>query len=83
MSDHKCDYCDDGECCTQCSHEVTILKHPWNEGELKGSLDEVLFTGCSVRGKGRIIAFSDNRRHGSCEMFSKRGTNELQSQKSN
>ena len=74
----SCEYCDMEECCTQCEHLVNIVKHPWNEDELKGPVSEVLLTGCAVRlmmGDSKtIVVNSKLNEHGSCEMFTPKET---------
>ena len=63
-----CDYCDSGECCTQCDFQIDVVKHPWNSGDLKGSCNEILFTACAMRliafGKKSVESFSESNKHG-------------------
>lgn len=68
-----------GECCCNCQHQIILLKHPWNNGELKGNMDEetglyacnVLFTGVLEKSQKAILF---DRKHGECEMYIRKKT---------
>lgn len=60
---------EEGRCCCNCKHQVKIYKHPWNEGEAKGSIKEILGYGCHdpfLEYPHNNIIFMD-RQHGMCE----------------
>jgi len=37
-----------GDCCCNCKNLLKIVKHPWNKGEAKGSINETYGYGCAV-----------------------------------
>lgn len=56
-------------CCCNCKNQVAIHGHPWNEGDMKASIQTVVGYGCkgTVDGNDNKIIFM-NRKHGFCEM---------------
>ena len=61
-----------GRCCCTCNHQRVIMKHPWNKGDGKGRIAEVMGYGCEPPdfaqdgGKPSLVFFDGE--HGMCEM---------------
>lgn len=63
-----------GRCGCNCQYQVEIRKHPWNTGEAKGSIMEVLGYGCrapDLQDERKMIIFFD-KPHCMCELYTKR-----------
>ena len=62
----------DGSCCCNCESLIEIRKHPWNEGEGKGNVSEVMGYACTVAltayNEPHATFFDGN--HGFCELHS-------------
>lgn len=56
-----------GRCCCNCVHRVVIKKHPWNEGDMKGSITEIGGYGCGAMAPGEVIFFGQKFKHSLCE----------------
>ena len=62
-----------GQCCCHCKWQRVIMKHPWNKGDGKGRISDVMGYGCEMpefqtkEGKPQLIFF-DNE-HGMCECY--------------
>lgn len=70
-----------GQCCCNCKYRVEIRKHPWNNGEGKGSVLELMGYGCNVftfldiqEGtpikNGGTVVYQSSREHSMCELWS-------------
>ena len=62
-----------GGCCCKCRFQTPIYKHPWNKGEGKGSIKEVMGYGCTglEDSMEKVTIFFDDK-HGRCEIYEKR-----------
>lgn len=63
-------------CCCNCVNQRVIFKHPWNKGDGKGSVSDVMGFGCDMVHFDfcdgiPAIMFMDNR-HGMCEMHERK-----------
>jgi len=54
-----------GQCCCHCKRQIKIMKHPWNKGEGKGRMSEVMGYGCL---KVEEAIFFE-KEHGMCECY--------------
>jgi len=66
-----------GRCCCNCKNQQVIMKHPWNKGDGKGSVNQVMGYGCHMKDfelddnkRPRVIFFDTE--HGMCEMHDKK-----------
>lgn len=57
-------------CCCNCEYQRWIFKHPWNKGDGKGSVNDVMGFGCAVEG-APVVIFKDSL-HGLCEMHERK-----------
>jgi hypothetical protein len=58
-----------GMCCCNCKHQTVVKKHPWNKGDGKGSVKDIMgFACCNPMDAehGQII-FMD-KQHSMCEL---------------
>lgn len=63
----------ESRCCCNCKNQSVISKHPWNCGDGKGSILDVMGYGCGLpdfekdkKGRKNIVFF--DKEHGMCEM---------------
>lgn len=69
-------------CCCNCVNQRVIFKHPWNKGDGKGHITDVMGFGCDMAGDDLYeglpmiaIMFMDSI-HGMCEMHQHRDIRE-------
>jgi len=62
----------EGLCCCNCSHQLTLMKHPSNTNFGRGSISEKCGYACAVMygdGSNEGTAIFSDRQHGMCEMY--------------
>lgn len=58
-----------GTCCCNCKHRLKVMKHPWNKGEAKGRITELMGYACPMGDEeGSIKLMFLQREHSACEL---------------
>lgn len=67
-----------GRCCCNCKWQVPIVGHPWNTGEMHGSIRQIKGYGCTVpisdTPSEKVIVFFEFK-HSMCEMHDPKDPN--------